>query len=154
MVSVEGEFSVPDNSKTIVDQSVSDVRLTADVSLGIDANVQIDRYELQLKVGETQDNLTLIAQTQESDVGTKQLNTSHTLEGSLLTGPWSVEDFAPNGGEVSHPIRSELRCDVFRNDEHVAQAVGTDSFTISVNEERVTVNQDLSGSGETTITTQ
>jgi hypothetical protein len=151
---IEGEFSVPDHEEPIVDEQVSDVRLTADVTGGWTANVDVTKYVIRLRVGSSQDNLSLIARVEEDGLGMDNADIDETLEGSLLSGPWTADDFQPDSGTVSQPIVGQIELDIFRGEDMIAMGTATESFTIQVTDEQITIEPELSGEGEITIQTQ
>ncbi len=150
---IDGEFSVPDHEEPIVDEQVSDVRLAADVSGGWTANVDVTKYVIRLRVGSSEDDLSLIARVEEDGLGMDNADIDETLEGSLLSGPWTADDFQPESGTVSHPIVGQLELDIFRDDDMIAMGTATESFTIQVTDKAITIEPELSGEGEVTIRT-
>lgn len=145
---VSGDFSIPDSQTVLADQSLQDIRLSADVSWSFEANAPIHGVELELHVGSTADTLDLIARHENTDIGTDALAGEQTLNGSLMSASdFSISDFEPSGGELSTSVVAELRFYAIRDGEVAAEARQTDTFAVTVSDEELQVNVTLGGTG-------
>jgi len=151
---VNGTFQIPDGETVLADTQLEDVELEVDATYGYEANAPIHRVDLELHVGATPDTLDLIARHERPDLGTDQLNGEATLRGSLVNASdFTMSDFQPTNGELRTTVVAELRLYVSRRDEVVAEAVETTTFEVRVREEELTVDTNVSGSGEVVFET-
>lgn len=151
---VEGEYSIPNASKTVTDSQVQDVRLGVDTVWSFDANAPMNTVELEVHVGATTDTLDLIARHQKTDLSKESLSGETTLSGSLLSASdFDIEDFQPTDGELTTTVISELRMYVLKDGTREADAVHQTTFDVTVSDEELTVSTSVGGTGSVSFDT-
>lgn len=147
--SVTGDFTVPDGKKVLTDQTLEDVTLTAAVDWSFQANAKIHGIEIELHVGASPSTLDLIARHENHELGTTSLTGTEELSGSIVgASDYSIENFTPTDGELNTSVIAELRFYAIRDENVVAEARHTASFTVTTRNEELTVEMGVNATGE------
>jgi len=151
---VEGEYSIPDASKTVTDAQIEDVRLAVDTTYSFQANAPMTGVELEVHVGASADTLDLIARHTKENLSKESLSGEETLSGSLMSAAdFDIEDFQPSGGRLETSVVSELRLYVLKDGTVENEAKHQTTFAVTVADEELTVSSSLGGSGSVSFDT-
>lgn len=148
------EFAIPNKEKILADTDTQDVLLAVSVGYAFSSNADITGLKLRLKVGTSQDSAELIGRTSVDNLGTTETSGSTELKGSLLSsGDFSKSNFNPESGSITTDIVAVLEMDVLRNGEIIKTVSNTDTASITVSAEEVTVDASVGGEGEISFET-
>jgi hypothetical protein len=151
---VDGTLTVADASVTLVDQTLQDILVDMVAEWSYDSNVRVDSVETEVHTGQRASSTDMIArETTAIDTGDhKSHNGTTELTGSLAEAQdFSVSEMVPETGKVEHSALAELRVFIIHDDEAVAEAVVSDTFTVTISQEEIQVSTNVSGSGTVTF---
>lgn len=144
---VTGEFTVPNADRTLVDTTLSDVRLAVNADYSVKANAPIDAVELELHVGATAGSLHILDRV-EREVGEVSHSGEAALSGSIIaTPPYDIENFQPSSGSLTTGVIAALRLYALRDGEVVAEAEQTEAFEVTVTQEELQITTGVGGEG-------
>jgi carbonic anhydrase len=143
------EFGTLDVGNRTYEQSseLQDVSIRVNANWKFDAERVPDRWELILKVGEPNNELIQIAETRmapssQADSGTEEIS------GSVLDGPFTIEQFRIDGSETTVSMVVGLTYRVVHNEQEVASASVQDTADLTVTPGSVDGSASIKGTGE------
>lgn len=151
---VDSTLTVADASVTLVDQTLQDILVDMVAEWSYNSNVRVDSVETEVHTGGRASSLSMIArETTAIDAGNQKSHNGTTeLTGSLAEAQdFAISDMVPDTGSIEHTALAELRVFIVHDSEAVAEAVVSDTFTITISQEEVTVSTNVSGSGSVTF---
>jgi hypothetical protein len=151
----QGEFALPDKTYTLIDESLADVRVVADVSYDWQSNVEVSAVELSMSVGFSPESAAVIATHNNEDVQTTSQDTTQTLEASVLDAPDLDTDlFTPPTTETTVGFVVILELILFRNGSPLATDRLQQSVDVTIKDEEIQLSGNMTADGSVVVTSE
>ena len=141
-------LNVEDVAHNTDGEEIESIDLTVDARYEYETNRSVDRFEIDLLIGDASSTLMVIDTVEKEDIG-QSGDGVETLSNSLTsTYHYSTESFEPNGDTTRNTtVWVGLEFRLYSGDEVVESAKLTDTATVSVDGSELEVSVSLGGVG-------